>query len=61
MIRHYCDICNKQIIASCDLYTLEVTPINVDSIEFNGFECCTECLKRLTNCIKDLRDEAKTI
>lgn len=53
MIKHYCDICNKQITESYNLYTLQVTPVNINSIEFNRFECCTKCLKKLENIVKN--------
>lgn len=57
MIKHYCDICGKQIIASCDLYTLQVTPINIDSIEFYRFECCPKCLKKLISYVKNIKNK----
>lgn len=43
------------------MYKLFASPSDIVSLEFHNLACCTECLKKLEDKVKELRSETKKL
>lgn len=54
MIKHYCDICKKEIKDT--IYTMTVNPLDMTTIDLNR-HLCKDCVIALDKVAKDLIDK----